>query len=185
MHADAWFIDRQTPALHVGNGSNGYPYMLRRRNLIVAATAFLLGLMAALLYLREPTTPFTQEALAQARQRWRNAGIRTYRATYRMHGSLYEVEVRDGLVAAITVNGQTPSIALPSAYSIDGLLDTLQTELENINDSASSLGTAPGTVVARVRFDDLLGYPQRYIRGGTGLGRGSTLEMLEFQPAGD
>ena len=157
--------------------------MLRRRNLIVAATAFLLGLLAALLYLREPTTPLTQEALAQARQRWRNAGIHSYRATYRMHGSLYEVEVRGGLVAAINVNGQTPSIAQPSAYSIDGLFDTLQTELENIADSSNPLGTDPGNVVARVRFDDRLGYPQRYIRGGAGLSRGSTLEMLEFHPA--
>ncbi len=157
--------------------------MLNRRNLIIAATAFLLGLLAALLYLREPTIPLTQEALTQARQRWRNAGIRSYRATYRMHGSLYEVEVRNGLVAAITVNGQTPSIAQPSAYSIEGLLDTLQTELENINDSSNPLGTPPGNVVARVRFDDNLGYPERYIRGGTGLSRGSTLEMLQFHAA--
>ncbi len=157
--------------------------MLRRRNLIVAATAFLLGLLAALLYLREPTIPLTQDALSQARQHWRNASIRSYCATYRMHGSLYEVEVRDGLVTTINVNGQTLSIAQPSAYSIDGLFETLQTELENITDSSNPLGTPPGNVVARVRFDERLGYPQRYIRGGTGLSRGGTLEMLEFQPA--
>lgn len=156
--------------------------MLRRRNLILAASCFLLGLVAALLVLREPTTPLTQESLARARQRWADAAMLSYRSTYRMHGSLYEVEVQDGLVASITVNGQSPSIAQPGAYSIDGLFDTLQSELENIHDPSNPLGTPPGNVVARVRFDDRLGYPRRYIRGGTGLSRGSTLEMLEFHP---
>jgi hypothetical protein len=156
--------------------------MLRRRNLIVAGSGFLLGLFAALWMLREPTRPLTQESLKQARQRWQDAAIHSYRATYRMHGSLYDVEVRAGLVASITVNGQTPSIAQPGAYSMDGLFDTLQSELENINDPSNPLGTPPANVIARVRFDDRLGYPRRYIRGGTGLSRGSTLEMLEFHP---
>ncbi len=155
---------------------------LRLRNLIIAASAFLLGLMGSLFFLREPTTPLTPEALAQARQRWEQAAIRSYRVTYRMHGSLYEVGVHDGLVASITVNGQTSSINEPGAYSINGLLDTLQTELENIHDPSNPLGTPPGNVVARVRFHDRLGYPQRYIRGRTGLSRGSTLELLEFHP---
>lgn len=158
-------------------------FMLHRRNLIIAASAFLLGLIAALSYLREPTVPLTQEGLTLARQRWDAAKIRDYRAAYLMHGSKYEVEVRDGLVASITVNGQIPSIAQPGAYSVNGLFDTLQLELENIHDASNPLGTPPGNVIARVRFDDRLGYPQRYIRGGTGLSRGSTLEMLEFQPA--
>lgn len=140
----------------------------------------MLGLIAALLYLRVPTVPLTQEALNRARQRWNDAGIRSYRATYRMHGSLYEVEVRDGFVASITVNGQTPSIAQPGAYSVEGLFDTLQAEIENINDASNPLGTPAGNVVARVRFDARQGYPQRYIRGGTGLNRGSTLEMLNL-----
>ena len=156
--------------------------MLNRRNLIVAVCGFLLGLLAAFFYFREPTIPLTQSALAQARQRWKEAAIRAYRATYRMHGSLYEVDVRDGLVVGFTVNGQTPSVAQPGAYSIDGLFDTLQAELENIHDPSIPLGMPPGNVVARVRFDDHLGYPQRYIRGGTGPSRGSSLEMLEFRP---
>jgi len=153
--------------------------MLRRRNLIVAAVAFLLGLLAALLYLREPTVPLTYEALAEARQHWDDGGIESYRMTYRMHGSLYEVEVRDGLVAEITVNGRTLSIAQPSAYSIEGLFGILQLDLENMNDPSSPLG--PGRMLARVRFQKRLGYPERYVRGGTGVSRGSTLEMLEFR----
>ena len=149
--------------------------MWNRRNLIIAIAAFLAGLLATLLCLREPTVPLNEESLAQARAQWRNAGIRSYEARYKMHGSLYEVRVRNSLVEDFLVNGQTPSIAQVGAYSMDGLFDTLQTELENITDESGPLGA---NVVARVRFDDRLGYPQRYIRSGGGLSRGSSLEML-------
>ena len=75
-------------------------------------------------------------------------------------------------------------IQAPPRSVSDGLFETLQAELENIHDPSNPLGTPPGNVIARVRFNEHMGYPQRYIRGGTGLNRGSTLEMLEFRPAG-
>jgi len=153
--------------------------MWNRRNLIIAASAFSLGLLAALLYLREPTVPLNKKSLVQARARWQNASIRSYDARYKMHGTLYEVRVRNGLVEDIMVNGRTPSIAQVGAYSMEGLFETLETELENITDEAGPFGA---NVVARVHFHDRLGYPQRYIRSGSGLSRGSSLEMLDFKP---
>ncbi len=156
--------------------------MLNRRNLIIAAVAFLLGVLAALVYLREPTIPLSSEALTQARKKWSEASIRSYHLKYRMHGGLYEVDVQDGLVSAITVNGQTLSIAQPGAYSVDGLFDILQMELENMADPSSPMGTSPGNILARVRFNGRLGYPERYLRGGTYQSNDSSLDMLEFHP---
>lgn len=157
--------------------------MFQRRNIFVAASAFALGLLATLIYLREPTVPLTNEVLGKARQTWADAGVRNYTTSYRMHGSRYDVVVDSGFVVSIAVNGQTLSISEPAAYSVDGLFETLSAELENIHDPSNPLGTPPGNVVARVRFDEKLGYPVRYIRGGTGLSRGSTMEMLEFRKA--
>lgn len=174
---DARWFDRRLVGSH-RFAWDGNAMMLSRRNIVVAGTAFLLGMAAALFYLREPTEPLSAASLARARMLWQNAQIQSYRARYRMHGSLYEVRVRDGFVTELLVNGQVPSVAQPGAYSIPGLLDTLAAELENMTDSSKPFGD---NVVARVRFHHRWGYPERYVRGGTGLSRGGMIEMLEFE----
>lgn len=156
--------------------------MFRRRNIVIAASAFGLGLLTALLYLREPTVPLTMERLEAARRLWQESAIRTYCMSYLMHGSRYDVDVTDGFVTSLTVNGHTLSINQPGAYSVAGLFDTLGAEIENIHDPSNPLGIPPGNVVARVRFHKTRGYPERYIRGGTGLSRGTSMEMLSFEP---
>lgn len=155
--------------------------MRMRGKLTIAAVAFVLGLCAALLYMREPTVPLSTEALSEARQRWQQARIRSYHLTYRMHGSVYEVEVRDGLVVDMTVNGQTLSIAQPGAYSVEGLFDVLEMELENLGDASKPMGNSGASVLARVRFNARYGYPERYVRGG-GTASNATLEMKRFTP---
>lgn len=155
--------------------------MMMQRKITIAAVAFVLGLLGALAYLREPTVPLTADALAQARQRWQRAGIRSYYLKYRMHGSLYQVEVKDSLVVDIMVNGQVLSIAQPGAYSIDGLFDVLEMELENLSDISRSIESSATKVVARVRFNTRHGYPERYVRGG-GAAANATLEMIDFRP---
>lgn len=153
--------------------------MLTRRNVVIAFGAFLLGLAAAVLYLREPTEPLTTEALARARTNWQAAQIRSYRISYNMFGSLYEVTVADGLVTELLLNGKIPAVSQPGAYSVPGLFETLEAELENIHDPSRPLGEG---VVARVRFQSELGYPLRYIRAGTGVSRGATIETVSFEP---
>jgi hypothetical protein len=154
--------------------------MFSRRNVFISLAAFGLGLLAALAYLREPTVPLTAKTLAEARQRWEQSGIRTYRTAYRMHGSRYDVDVTDGLVTSIAVNGATLSIREPGAYSINGLFDTLAMELENIHDPSMPFGVPGASVLARVRFDPVRGHLVRYVRSGGGVTRGATIEVLEF-----
>lgn len=152
--------------------------MPSRRNIVVAVTAFVVGGCGAILYLREPTEPLSPESLARARTHWQESGIQSYDVKYTMGGSLYEVRVRNGLVAELLVNKQVPTVAQPGAYSIPGLLDTLAAEWENKNDASKPFGD---NVVARVRFHRQWGYPERYVRGGTGVSRGGKIEMLEFK----
>lgn len=126
--------------------------------------AFTVGLLGAVLWLREPMGPFTAESLEAATQCWRGANIVDYRIFYRMHGSEYDVTVEDGLVADVLVDGRPPLAAELDMYSIPGLFRLLQMELENIHDPHGPFAAGNTQVIARVRFHPRLGYVERYLR---------------------
>lgn len=145
--------------------------------------AFAVGLIGALLFLREPAEKLSAEALASARRRWEAAGVRDYDMTFRMHGSLYEVACRDGIVGRMLVNGRSPETVDASAYTVDGLFRVLEQELDAIAEAAAGGPAGQGGVMARVRFHPALGYVERYVRGGGGMGRSASIELLSFSAA--
>lgn len=155
--------------------------MFSRRRLVLSVAAFLAGLIAALVWVREPTAPLTESLLAEARQRWEQADIRNYSLRYRMHGSEYVVTVRGESVDSVTVNGQPSTSATPAAFGVPGLFETLAVELENRSDPAGPLAGQSETLLMRARFHPELGYPERYIRSAGGGVRGASIEMLEFR----
>ncbi|MEK7710316.1 MAG: hypothetical protein AAB341_00335 [Planctomycetota bacterium] len=154
--------------------------MRGRRNILIAFAAFVIGMLGAILYLREPTQPLTPQALDAARKLWRDGGIRAYVARFRMNASLYEVRCRDGIVEDLTVDGRISNIAEVRSYSVDGLFDLLELEIVNLNDTKGPFGPNAPALMARVRFNADFGYPERYIRAG-GMARGASIEMLEFK----
>lgn len=151
-----------------------------RTNLILMCAAFMIGAGGAVLWFREPMSPLTREVLAAARQRWRAAGVRGYAVRYRMHGSEYAIEWRDGIVEEASVNNRPPTTADLNAYSIDGLFDTLEQELDNLTDPAGPFAGYAGTVLMRARFNPSFGYVERYLRSSGGHGRGASIELIEF-----
>ncbi len=144
------------------------------------AAAFIVGAGGAVFWFREPMGPLTREALATARQQWRAAGIRGYSVRYRMHGSEYSIQWRDGIVEHALVDGRPPTTTDLNAYTIDGLFDTLELELDNLEDPAGPFAGYAKTVLMRVRFNHNLGYVERYLRSSAGQGRGASIEMIEF-----
>lgn len=130
---------------------------------------------------REPTEVLTTEALTAAVQRWREGDVRDYRMRFDMHGSLYKVEIRRGIVETATVDGNPLRSADPGAYSVDGLFETLELELENRSDPRGPFVGQARTMVMRVRFNKELGYVERYLRSSGGMGRGASIVMLEFE----
>lgn len=142
--------------------------------------AFLVGAGGAVLWYREPTAPLTRELLAAARQCWRAAGVRGYEVRYRMHGSEYRIQCRDGVVERASVDNRPPTTADLNVYSIEGLFDTLEQELENLTDPAGPFAGQAGRVLMRVRFNPKFGYVERYLRSSGGHGRGASIEMIEF-----
>jgi hypothetical protein len=151
-----------------------------RTNLFLMCAGFVIGAIGAVLWFREPMEPLTREGLAAARQRWRAAAVRAYEVRYRMHGSEYVIHGRDGIVEEASVNGRPPTTSNLNVYSIDGLFDTLEQELENSTDPAGPFAGRAETVLMRVRFNRELGYLERYLRSSGGQGRGASIEMIEF-----
>ena len=151
-----------------------------KTNFLLMCAAFFVGAGGAVLWYREPMTPLTREVLAAARQRWRAAGVRGYTVRYRMHGSEYAIEWRDGIVEQASVDDRPPTTTDLNAYSLDGLFDTLEQELDNLTDPAGPFAGHAGTVLMRVRFNPKLGYVERYLRSSGGHGRGASIEIIEF-----
>lgn len=141
---------------------------------ILALLGFSLGLGIALFVLREPTEPLSRDNLKSGRARWAAAHINNYDLTIRMRGAEYHVTVRRGLVELITSGGNTTQTTDPGAYSIDGIFRVLEQEL----DAAERFAVRP---VMRARFNDALGYPERYLRGAGEMGAAASIETLLFR----
>lgn len=146
----------------------------------LASAAFVLAVGVTIFVVREPMEALATEALQEARRRWREAGVTDYRLRYRMHGSVYDIGVRGGIVTEATVNGQVPRTANLSVYTVEGLFDTLELELDNLSDPRGPFTGSAHTVLMRVRFNAKLGFVERYLRSSSGRGRGVSIEMIDF-----
>lgn len=145
------------------------------QKILIYGTAFVGGLIAALYVFRVPTVALSTDVLSAARQRWNSAGISDYDLDYLMHGMKYHVQVRQNIVTTARIDGQELHSAELGLYSMDGLFSLLAMELENAEDARP-----PPTL--RVKFNAKHGHLERYIRGGSGLGRGTSIEVYELTP---
>lgn len=151
-------------------------------------------LVATFWLLRWPTEPLTAEKLAAARAKWSAAGTRDYRFLIELNspGSAWRlnVTVRNGRLWETKAFGAgdrpevTPSD--PDAYTIEGLFDLLERELEMAGTPAPD-GSPPATML-RVAFDQELGFPTDFIRAvrGTNVSAGFSVTGFEaLQPLPD
>jgi len=155
--------------------------VLTRRNVVLTLAAFAVGITAGVWYLREPTTNLTRDNLASARKRWRDANITAYELDYQMLGSAYHVVWRNGRVEDATVNGQIPTSGDWRTYSVEGMFDILELELDNVADATGAYAGRDDLVMMRVRFNPRLGYVERYLRGGGGIGKGAAIENVRLK----
>ncbi len=151
-----------------------------RRHVILAAGGLLLGCVSTLLYLREPMERLTPKTLKAAKLLWSQQGPRNYDLQYEMNGSEYDVQVRGGIVTEVLVNGVRPLSADWGNYAIDGLFSLLELEVDHLADPAGLFGGQGASVFARVRFNDRLGYPERYLRSG-GHVPSATIQIRRFR----
>jgi hypothetical protein len=150
------------------------------------AVAAVVGLALGLVLLRSDASPeLTPQALDAARRRWQERGPASYELTLQMSGALNDrrrVEVADGVVVAMEIDGRPAAESAWRYASVDGLLEFLEQELRNAQDPPPSLGvTGPGQVVLRAEFDRELGYPRRFLRHLLGRQQSTSWEIVELR----
>jgi hypothetical protein len=149
---------------------------------IIAASAFLV--------LRDRTPPLTRELLAARKAQWKSQGLLDYRIRYTIRieaqGTTQDCDVlvRAGAVASFRLDGD-PRPA-NEHYSVDGLFDILERELEMVEGKGGAAQGLPQGTSLKARFDERRGLPLEFKRIAPR--RKSTfLHVLEFEasPAGE
>lgn len=155
---------------------------LINRGTALATLVLIAVMVAAILILREPMEAFTRQRLDEARKSWEQAGFLDYNMSLEMAGNAYRVEVRGGMVRRLTQNGRTTTTHRPQDFSVTGLFDTLERELEIRDDPRNAFGGEPANTILRARFHPKLGYPERYLRVVGGTGRSLAIYVTALSP---
>ena len=132
----------------------------------------------------------TPEAIDQAKQVWKSAGIRDYDLDWTVTGAQnnhYYVTVRGGDVRKVEsaqADGRRFELhpAQTRFYSVDGLFLTIAEELALLK-SDHPFGQPPGTkVVMRFKPDKKLGYPLWYRRDVMGSTQAIAIDVVKLVP---
>ncbi len=149
------------------------PFGLARRRLLmvvglfVSATLVGGGLWAW--WHRGATPTLTDAALTAAEVRWETAGPPSYDLDLVIEGRQpgdVHIEVRSGVVTAMTRDGRTPSQRRTWDYwTVPNQFATIRQDCASAQNPAGGFGAPPGSrVLQRARFDAEYGYPLRYER---------------------
>ena len=158
---------------------------MRRLPILGMVLALLGGLLLGGILLRSDSPPdLTQARLEAAQRLWEESGPSSYTIEVQMAGALSDlrrVEVLDGRVTDMTVEGRPVAESAWEYWSVEGMLGFLQTELRNRDDPPASLGvTDPSQIVLRARFDEQLGYPTYFFRHILGRQQSTEWDVVSF-----
>jgi hypothetical protein len=152
------------------------------------AGAVALGVTSAVFLHREPLVDLTPELLESARARWAQAATSDYDLGVLVHADRlddgrFDVQVRGGVVTAMRRNGLATT-GTADAYSIPGIFDILERELELSHNPSGGFGAPAGyRAYLKVRFHPSLGYPEKYRRIVGGTSNSVEITVEHFQPA--
>jgi hypothetical protein len=152
----------------------------------LAMAAVLASLLAGCGSSRE----LTERSLREARQVWTRAGLRDYDLEWRSSGlrsGRYRVAVRGGRVEEVRSVLPDGRVILarpgdPSFYSVDGLFQTLEEELEQARSERPFGQPSGSTAVLRFDPDPKLGYPRSYRRDVVGAPKGLAIDVIRLEP---
>ena len=135
----------------------------------IALAVALVASVATLIWWFQPDgEPLTAEMLAEARARWQERRPRDYVVEIRTVGAReahHVVEVRGGEVVSQRTDGAEVPGRVRGTWTIDGMFDTMATELKNKADPRVAYGVDdPEAVLLRAAFDEEYGYPRRFLR---------------------
>lgn len=151
---------------------------------VSAAVVFLALQVNGLLGRRLPL--LTDSALEDAERLWQQARPASYDMRVEIRGAQpgeVAVAVRDGVVTAMTRDGRTPPKRTWDVWTVPGMFETLEREVELAEDPVHEMGAATGTQLhLRCEFDARFGYPRRYHRFVAGGGPEVYWRVTSFKP---
>ena len=160
-----------------------------RRVLIAGLLVAVLGLVSVLVVLRvfvaQRIPELTEARLTEAEDRWDHAAVASYDMDIKIGGAQpgqVHIEVRNDEVIALTRDKRFPPPRTWDVWSVPGMFETLERELELAQDPVHEMQAAAGTQLRlRCEFDQQFGYPRRYHRYVTGGGPEVFWQVTRFQ----
>jgi hypothetical protein len=118
---------------------------------------------------RQTLPPLTDQGLAAALDQWREQGPVSYAIDLELAGARpgkVHVEVENGVVVDMQRDGRRPSQRRTwDVWSVPGLFEMLEQELQIAADPVAGMGAAPGAEIrCQAEFDPTYGFPTRYRR---------------------
>jgi hypothetical protein len=147
----------------------------RRTTLFVLGSiAFALAslVLALEFFVVERIPLLTQPELNDAKKRWQEHGPVSYDMDIEIRGAQpgsVQVNVRNRVVTGETRDGRVPKEHTWDTWSVPGMFNTLETDMEIAENPEQAIQAAPGTKwQLRCEFDPKLGIPRRYHRLASG-----------------
>jgi hypothetical protein len=170
-----------------GNTEFAEPQRSRNRRLILPTVVLLAAGLVWLIKTLLPGLPQISAAdLAAAQARWQAAEVRDYDLTVVLAGRKSEeikTTVRGGEPTAVTRNGlPLKDERTMRPWTVPGLLETIETDLDNAAHPAEKFGSADVRVVLRAEFDPTYGFPRRYLQQIYGRLDDLSWTVTEFTP---
>jgi hypothetical protein len=110
----------------------------------------------------------TESELNNAKKLWGEHGPVSYDMDIELRGAqpgTIQTKVRDRVVEAETRNGRVPAKHTWETWSVAGMFETLEQDMEIAENPETVIGASPGTKwQLRCEFDPKLGIPRRYHR---------------------
>jgi Family of unknown function (DUF6174) len=126
------------------------------------------AVVALELFVADRLPQLTKERLEAAIVLWKRAGPHSYDLDLKKGGvrpGPIHVEVRQGRVTKVTIDGREPSPWTWDTWTVAGQFETIERELELAEDPVHQMATEAGTTIRlRCEFDEDYGYPREYRR---------------------
>jgi hypothetical protein len=158
-------------ASNAGNGGVAARRLSRRTTLFVLgsiAFAFASLVLALEVFVVERIPLLTEAELDGAKKHWQEHGPASYNMDIELRGARpghVQVTVRNRVVTAETRDDLVPKEHTWDTWSVPGMFNTLETDMEIAENPEQAIQAAPGTKwQLRCEFDPTTGIPRRYHR---------------------
>lgn len=155
--------------------------------LLLPALACIVGWAVLLrMFAAQRIPELTGAEFEDAERLWDRTGPKSYEMDLeilRGRPGTVHIEVRNGEITAMTRDGRTPAPHTWRYWSVPGLFETVERELEMAEDPVHEVGAAAGTRwQLRCEFDPAYGFPRRFHRHVSGGGPEVFWRVTSFVP---